>query len=186
MNISIFDLFKVGLGPSSSHTMGPMTASNKFIEYCNNLNLLKNIIYFKVKVYGSLAWTGKGHGIDKAIILGLCGFIPEKLNPDKVVSLTTLIYKNRTITYKSFSIKFNPNSDIIYNIDQLYEFHSNAIKFKGIDSNGQIIINKVYYSIGGGFVISDDEVNSGVKENINVPYKFKSGNELLKVSKTFL
>ena len=121
--------------------MGPMTASNKFIEYCNNLKLLKNIKNFKVIVHGSLAWTGKGHGTDKAIILGLSGFIPEKLNPHKVVSLTDSIYMNRTITYKSFSIKFNPKSDIIYNVDQLYEFHSNAIQFKAIASNHEIIIN---------------------------------------------
>ena len=94
MNLSIFDLFKIGVGPSSSHTMGPMTASYNFMLYCKTNGLLNQINKIQVKLHGSLAWTGKGHGSDRAIILGLSGFTPDSISADDMVKVNNLVHIN--------------------------------------------------------------------------------------------
>lgn len=181
MNLSIFDLFKIGIGPSSSHTMGPMTASYNFIDYCNENGLLEQINNIQVKLHGSLAWTGKGHGTDRAIILGLSGFTPQSISNNDMDNINNIVHENNFVEFKSKKINFNPISDIIFEYDKLFDFHSNAIEFS-IFSDKKLILSKLYYSIGGGFVIADDAISNNSSIDYNVKFEFKSGKDLLFIS----
>ena len=165
--ISVFDIFKIGIGPSSSHTMGPWRAAMETISHLQlsgRLNIIKSIT---VHLYGSLAKTGKGHGTDIAVMLGLEGEKPEIINPDHIDEKTGKIRKSGKLRLSGGPvIEFNPDKDIIWHKDQLLPFHPNALTFDFIFDGGERI-TETYYSIGGGFIIEEGQEN---KPGIEYPF----------------
>ena len=161
--ISIFDLFSIGIGPSSSHTVGPMRAANSFLAQLSALSISK----ITVSLYGSLAYTGKGHGTDKAIWLGLMGEDPETVTP----------YQDA----ESFSVP-GVEVDILFVKKNHHSGHANTVVFEGQDSDGEVIVSKTYFSVGGGFVVEAGET-SFFDDAVTCPYPFSTGDELLAVAK---
>ena len=178
MYISTFELFKIGIGPSSSHTVGPMIAAKLFSE---KISSFKNLTKVSIDLYGSLALTGKGHGTDKAISLGLMGFSPETLSANIIDSKIDEINNSGFILLpNSKSIKFDFSKNIIYNnIFNKYKY-SNTMVFKAFDKSDKLCEN-IFYSIGGGFIIDESNQKSDSNLSNKVPFNFKSGNELLKL-----
>ena len=182
MYISIFDLFKIGIGPSSSHTVGPINSSNQFIKTLDNNNIFNKTEKIKVELFGSLAFTGKGHGTDKAIIIGLMGFTPTSINPKETNNMVLNVKtKNKLILNQKKEINFNFDNDIKFNLKEKKSYHSNAILFTAYNNN-EIICKELYYSIGGGFIIKHNEL-SNQKSSISVPFMFNSSKELLELCK---
>ncbi len=179
MYISIFELFKIGIGPSSSHTVGPINASNKFIEYIKNNHFELQSI--NVHLYGSLSFTGKGHGTHFGIIGGLLGYKPETANIDTIKSEIKNIDINKEIFIKELELKIPFTSDNVVFTNKIHSKHkySNIIEFHALTTEN-IKIVKTYYSIGGGFIV-DDTDNSDIKSS-NVTYKYNNAEDLLKVS----
>lgn len=186
MFISIFDLFKVSIGPSSSHTMGPMIAASRFLTDLKAYQL-KEPVFIKVTLYGSLAFTGKGHSTDKAIILGLLGFLPDTLEPDKVDLYTAQLWERKTISIEGLPLlHFNPENDLIFDYGPALEGHPNGMIFSASRADGQEIMQETYYSIGGGFVLSAAEMAN--KQDAptlvsEVPYPFKNAKQMLQMGK---
>lgn len=184
MLVSIFDLFKIGIGPSSSHTVGPMNAANLFAEKMRDDYSTKNIKKITITLFGSLAFTGKGHGTDKAVQLGLAGYLPENIDPDKISGILDSIMDQKLITINGISVSFNPKSDIVFDYENLHPYHSNALLFRVFDSSEKIILEQLYYSVGGGFVVTEDSIGHDLKSNVvNIPYNFSSADELLYLCK---
>jgi len=173
MYTSLFDIFKIGLGPSSSHTVGPMIASNNFLDDLINNNILDDVDKIDVELYGSLAHTGLGHKTHEAIIVGLTGEKPHNIDKERFDSI---VYNNRKTKYLHLSTKkiFFSNNNIKLNKKHLKEIHSNALKYTAFLKNKKKY-TKTYYSIGGGFVISENEEYF----NKNVKFDFNNANELL-------
>ena len=178
MYISTFELFKIGIGPSSSHTVGPMVAAKNFSE---KISSFKNLTKITIDLYGSLALTGKGHGTDKAVSLGLMGFSPETLSANIIDSKIKEINNSGFISISnSRPIKFDFSKNIIYNkVFDKYKY-SNTMVFKAFDKSDKLYEN-IFYSIGGGFIIDENNQNSDTNLSNKVPFNFKSGNELLKL-----
>ena len=177
--ISIFDMLKIGIGPSSSHTLGPWRAAERWINHLKKVDTFEGITAIKVDLYGSLSLTGKGHATDLAIILGLTGQDPEYIPISEIPILVGHVKTNNEITFgNSYSIAFNPITDIIFNKEFL-PFHANGITFKAF-INEKEIANDTYYSIGGGFVVREELVNA--KENIKIhkafPFPIQKAKEL--------
>ena len=181
MVASTFELFKVGVGPSSSHTMGPMTAAADFVAALGGG--LAQVARVEVRLYGSLALTGKGHATDTAIILGLCGEVPATVDTDGVPALLARVHGEKTVLLLGrHRAAFDPASDIAFLQRQRQPFHSNAMAMIALDADGGEICRRMYYSIGGGFVLDEDEAgsNSGADAaDMALPYDFHSGAELL-------
>ncbi|MES2204690.1 MAG: L-serine ammonia-lyase [Pseudomonadota bacterium] len=186
--ISVFDLFSIGIGPSSSHTVGPMRAARKFAEKITHSDLLNKTHYITVEVYGSLAFTGKGHGTDKAILMGLEGEDPEFINPDSVDERMRNIDESHTLFLnQTKKITFNPALHLILNLETLLPKHSNGMSFKAFDAESNLLVHDIYYSIGGGFIITEDEADVGAaggrpsaNEDItSCPYPFNNTEELM-------
>ncbi|MEA1916984.1 MAG: L-serine ammonia-lyase [Campylobacterota bacterium] len=160
INMSIFDIFKIGPGPSSSHTLGPMKAGNRFRAYVESLDssVLKNISKLKIELHGSLSATGKGHGTHRAITAGVMGMTPELCNPDEVLELFTKANKIYNIKFKNFSVEFQ-ESDICFCpiLDSVNFPFANTLILKLQDSSSNTLVEKEYYSIGGGFITCKDE-----------------------------
>ncbi len=182
LHFGIFDMFKIGIGPSSSHTNGPMIAANRFLSECVFNDLVKNV---KVTLYGSLAYTGKGHGSDSALMLGLSGYKPDTINPDLIARTISGIKTKKSIASPLGDIDFDPDNDIVFNRQERLPHHSNAMKFQAFGENGAILGEQVYYSIGGGFVISENETgrNEAPDQNPAPPFAFDSAEELLALCK---
>jgi len=180
MNVSVFDLFKLGVGPSSSHTMGPMTAACRFLEGLGRL--VDETERVEVTLYASLALTGKGHATDRAVILGLCGFQPRSLDPD---AADAAVHAARTEGALNLAgkkrIAFDEARDLVWEGRTRLPQHPNALKFAAYDVNGDRVAEKTYFSIGGGFVRDEDEMgaNAPAEPGPAVPYPFESGEELL-------
>ncbi|AMC10554.1 serine dehydratase [Lutibacter profundi] len=177
--ISVFDMLKIGIGPSSSHTLGPWRAAERWINHLKKVNLFNNITTVKVDLYGSLSLTGKGHASDLAILLGLSGYDPEYIKTDEINSIISYIKKTKKIDFgKLNSIDFNPDTDIIFN-EEFLPFHPNGITFTGFKKNVKIS-SDTYYSIGGGFVVRSALIHS--KENIKIlqtfPFPIQTAKEL--------
>ncbi len=178
---SIFELFKVSIGPSSSHTVGPMSAATRF---CNNLhddNILHRVEKIQIELFGSLAYTGKAHGTDKALILGLMGYTPITIKINDVSDIVSNVQTSNSINIISTKeISFSLRSDITYNTTDYPDYHSNALTFYALDSNANKIFSKTYYSIGGGTILTEDNITS--KRTIyDVAYPFSSCAELLEI-----
>jgi L-serine dehydratase len=158
MQTSVFDLFKIGIGPSSSHTVGPMRAANQFLAIAGD-----GAAKIRVELYGSLALTGKGHATDRAVLLGLAGQTPAGVDPEQIEAILAGFAKS------------GPQVDIVFHKDMVLPGHSNGMRFTSFDYAGQTLRSEVYYSIGGGFLASDSKQSRGP-----VPFPFTSGAELLK------
>ncbi len=183
--ISIFDMLKIGIGPSSSHTLGPWRAAEQWIDCLKSNSNFNKITSIKVDLYGSLSLTGKGHATDFAILLGLSGCGPETIPVDSIQSIVEGIKKTQKLNFSGEkSISFSPEEDIVFNRAFL-PFHANGIQFIGYQ-NGKEISSEKYYSIGGGFVVQ--EKNTGEKEKAAIynsfPYPIQTGKELEKYCKT--
>ncbi len=180
MNFSIFDLFNIGIGPSSSHTIGPMRAAKQFINSLNASSLLTKTTHITIDLYGSLAYTGKGHGTDMALTMGLAYFDPETIDPDAIPKLLGIIIANGNIlTLKNHKILFNQSTDIILHFDELLPGHTNGMQFKAYN-NAELLKTEIYYSIGGGFIVNSDPITANSTNNSKLPpYPFEAAAELL-------
>ncbi len=176
--ISVFELFSIGIGPSSSHTVGPMRATRDFLLKSAPLD---TIFRLEAILYGSLAFTGKGHGTDKAVIAGLLGEQPETIDPDQVKPYYDKTVKSKHITLLGVhEIAFSPEKDIVFNYKDVFDFHPNGIRFITYDKNNKVIRNELYFSIGGGFIVNEKETSkhqSTIKSKVEFP--FSSAEELM-------
>jgi len=182
MHISIFDLFKIGIGPSSSHTVGPMKAANKFLKLFQEQYPLNKIVKIKVNLYGSLALTGIGHGSDKAVIWGLCGYKPDTIDVDQADVIFEKIKESSELPLlNKHSINFDYKADLDLIPKKLPE-HANGMMFTAFDENENILFSKKFFSVGGGFFLSEDEMHKdeGV-ESKKVKYQFTTADALLKL-----
>ncbi|MBL1141107.1 MAG: L-serine ammonia-lyase [Proteobacteria bacterium] len=186
MTISLFELFKIGIGPSSSHTVGPMIAARKFVCRLSDNGSLKNTTSILIETYGSLALTGIGHAVDKAILLGLSGEQAHLVDPEVADAIVSNISEKNELDLLAIKkIKFNKNSDLKFNRKKRLPFHSNGMKYTAFDNDKRVIEEGIYYSIGGGFVMSQEEADSYGSSTAmaarSIPYPFKSGRELLEL-----
>lgn len=185
MSISIFDIFSVGIGPSSSHTVGPMLAANNFSSQCSSYNILDNLTRVEVKLYGSLALTGKGHATDKAILLGLEGFCPETVDPNKINERVEEIINTHKLNFNNKkNINFSYDSDLLFLQKELLPKHTNGMLFQAFDKNNQLLMNQIYYSIGGGFIVTDEEFDKQENSESEVPYNFATSDKLMSLCHT--
>ncbi|QCP53342.1 L-serine ammonia-lyase [Trinickia violacea] len=185
MNVSVFDLFKIGIGPSSSHTVGPMIAACRFASHVEDTNLLGFVRRVKVELYGSLGATGKGHGTDKAVLLGLEGHLPDAIDPDLIEPRLAEIRRGKSLRLLNLhAIRFDEKEDIAFYrklMTGTAVVHPNGMRFQAFDEHGQLLVEKEYYSVGGGFVVNreGDRVN-GARQGGEVPYPFRTGDDLLR------
>ncbi len=185
--ISAFDMFSIGIGPSSSHTVGPMRASRLFVNELEEKNLLSQVTDVKVELFGSLGQTGIGHGSGKAVILGLAGYDPETIDADLVDDILAKIEKEQVIYLnQSHKAKFPKQGAIVFHRRKTLPKHSNAMEIIA-SQNGEKLFSKVYYSIGGGFIVTDEEFENekqkalDVREENPAPYPFNTAKELLEL-----
>jgi L-serine dehydratase len=180
METSLFDLFKMGIGPSSSHTVGPMRAAYRFVRQLSHQALLTSVARVRVELYGSLALTGHGHGTDRGVLLGLLGQQPDEVDPEQIDELVGTIRGRRQITlFNRRDVQFEPE-DLVFHKDAVLPSHSNGMRFTAFDRNGGVLDTHIYYSVGGGFVTEEGEQESA-KDHASVPYPFKSATELLAI-----
>lgn len=187
MSISVFDLFKVGIGPSSSHTVGPMRAANRFIEKLEHtLPNFEAVARIKIELFGSLGATGKGHGSPKAVLLGLMGEMPETVDVAQIAATVASIRESRKISLKNVhEIAFDEDKDLIMHRRKALPKHPNGMRFVAFDKQGQALAASEYYSVGGGFVLNETEMDGSVivEDATPQPYPFTSGAELLRLCK---
>lgn len=179
--VSLFQLFSIGIGPSSSHTVGPMRAAKQFILKLKEENLLERLDTLTVELYGSLAMTGMGHHTDKAILLGLEGQTPDGIDPDEVEDRVDRVHAEKNLVIPGVGpIYFSPEHDLIFHKGKRLPFHSNAMRFKAFNESGDELVTQIYYSVGGGFVVLHEQTaRSTAHETIDVmPYPFISCQEL--------
>ena len=180
MNISLFDLFSIGIGPSSSHTVGPMLAANDFLKKLDDADFFNATHRIKVELYGSLALTGKGHGTDKAILNGLEGKSPETVIPESMVPREKEIIASKTLNLAGKkNIPFHEARDFIILQKELLPKHTNGMRLTAYDNNDQELVAQVYYSIGGGFIVTEEEFDKSTEEQHILPYPFATAEELL-------
>ena len=178
--ISVFDIFKIGVGPSSSHTVGPMKAARQFA--LGLANTRHQVARIQVTLHGSLAYTGKGHGTDSAIILGLIGCQPDTLDPDDVEGMLRAVHASARMTVPGIGeIEFAPNDDLVFEYGEELPRHTNGMRFAALDADGSILLSEDYYSLGGGFVARGDEPELSNQEG-EPPFPFTSGAELLELA----
>jgi L-serine dehydratase len=179
MAISVFDLFKVGIGPSSSHTVGPMAAAHMFAEGLRDDSLLPRVRRIDVILYGSLGLTGKGHGSDKAVLLGLSGELPATVDVDAIPSMLDAITATGTVrVLGEHEIPFAIPENLDFERKKSLSQHPNGMRFTALDGDGAVLRARVYFSVGGGFVA--DESGHGVTPDTTVlPYRFSTGAQLL-------
>ena len=183
MALSVFDLFSIGIGPSSSHTVGPMKAAKKFAEELVKSSTLPQTKSVKIELYGSLGFTGKAHGSEKAILMGLEGYDPETIDPETITNKVTVITSRKVINLnQNYILDFDLSTDLIFNRTTTLPLHTNGMKFQSIGKDGNLIIEKVYYSIGGGFLLTQEGL-AIAENNQKFPYPFTSGKELLELCK---
>lgn len=186
MFLSVFDIFKIGIGPSSSHTMGPMRAAQRFLHELNYDDWPRPsgtaIDRIDVRLHGSLAFTGKGHGTDRAVILGLAGELAETVDPDAVEAILAKIKKEKRIRFESETYRFDPEEDLVFDFDTQLPAHTNGMTFSAHNDLGRLVLSRAYYSIGGGFVASEEEIAAQADAEIDtasVPFPFENAAAML-------
>lgn len=183
MAVSTFDLFKIGIGPSSSHTVGPMRAAARFVaRWLVEPGRLQDVARIRAEVFGSLALTGRGHGTDKAVLMGLEGHYPNQIDPDIIPpALERIRNEKRLHLQGTHAIAFDEKRDLLMNKRQKLPYHTNGMRFSAFDANDQPIATRDYYSVGGGFVVNQDDaaIDRIVADSTPLPFPFKSGDELL-------
>jgi L-serine dehydratase len=184
MNTSLFELFKIGIGPSSSHTVGPMRAALRFVRELATRGEYGAAI--TVDLYGSLALTGIGHGTDRAVMMGLLEESPDTVDLDRIEERLALLRRTRMLYYLGQrAVRFDPNVDLRFHRDQMYPepgvaTHPNGMRFTSLDDCGRVLYEQVYYSVGGGFILSAEELaNPAGAKKRDVPYAFSSADQLL-------
>ena len=182
LHVSVFDLFKIGIGPSSSHTMGPMTASCRFIREVQERGLLAKVARVTVDLYGSLALTGKGHATDIAVTLGLAGWLPAEADPDAAAKLIEEVRANGKLTLAaSQSVDFRIDRDIHWHYKESLPYHPNALTLRAYDAQDGVVHEGTFYSVGGGFVVTQAEAQSptALAAGPEIPFPFDNAAELL-------
>jgi L-serine dehydratase len=182
MAVSTFDLFKIGIGPSSSHTVGPMRAANLFVAALREGGLLEPARRVCCSLYGSLGATGKGHGSDKAVMLGLEGEEPDRIDPDCIAGRLQQIREHRVLKLAgSHPIAFDEREDLLFLRRETLAFHPNGMRLTALDVAGQPLLERIYYSVGGGFVVRHDEAGEPQlgPDPRQLPHPFRTGEELL-------
>ncbi|MCM2293724.1 L-serine ammonia-lyase [Allorhizobium sp. BGMRC 0089] len=191
MFLSVFDVFKIGIGPSSSHTMGPMTAANRFLDLVLSDEWPRPagaVVHgLKVSLHGSLAFTGIGHGTDRAVIIGLTGEQPKSVDPDRMDAIVAEVEKTgRVMPPGHRGYAFQPKTDLIFDKQQSLPGHANGMRISAVDQDGRILLTRIYYSIGGGFVVTDSELEAmrtvakkPAAQSLKVPYPFASARDML-------
>jgi L-serine dehydratase len=188
--LSVFDLFKIGIGPSSSHTMGPMTAARRFLDELAGNDWPRpagaKVARVAASLHGSLAYTGIGHGTDRAVILGLAGESPQTVDPDKADDIVSSIRAEKRVSPPDHpTYRFDPEVDLVMDRKTPLPGHANGMVFYAYDGDGRLLLKRVYYSIGGGFVVSDEELQRmkargpAATETRKVPYPFRRADEML-------
>jgi L-serine dehydratase len=177
--ISVFDILKIGVGPSSSHTMGPWVAAGRFIQLLKESGVISKVNKVEVDLFGSLALTGKGHGTDIALILGLSGCDPKTIPIPKITSaIKTIEELGLLMLGGAYQIKFILGENIRFNYNQSLDFHPNGLRFSAFDESGEILCKETYFSVGGGFVVQENEVTSSNIEAL--PFPIESAKDLKK------
>ena len=191
MAVSVFDLFKIGIGPSSSHTVGPMRAARLFVQRLAQAGQLPQVARLQCGLYGSLGATGKGHGSDKAVLLGLLGETPDTVDVDAVPALLAQVRQDKALALPGGQrIAFDEKTDLKFFRRQLLDdsglsFHANGLRFAAFDAAGAMLDERSYYSVGGGFVVSNAVAADGAlqkriaPDTTALPHPFHSGDELL-------
>ncbi|AKI00861.1 L-serine dehydratase, iron-sulfur-dependent, single chain form [Hoeflea sp. IMCC20628] len=192
MFLSVFDVFKIGVGPSSSHTMGPMSAAVRFLDEVAGPDWPRpagaQVESIKVSLHGSLAFTGIGHGTGRAVILGLTGELPDQVDPDRMDDIISGVEKSRQINPPGHpTYHFDPATDLVFDKKQPLPGHANGMAFTAFDRDGAMLLRRVYYSVGGGFVVTDTELEalkSTKKAVIDkaVPYPFGNARQMLEMA----
>jgi L-serine dehydratase len=180
MSLSVFDIFKIGIGPSSSHTMGPMNAARSFAELLAARGLLARTAQVSVQLYGSLALTGRGHCTDRAILLGLSGMSPDTIDSAMVEPTVQRIRSGGRLSLLGrHEIAFDEPLNLLFHIDQVLPGHSNGMRFTAHDAALEVLAREEYYSIGGGFIVQAGAAADGAETRAPPPYEFESGARLL-------
>ena len=186
MFLSVFDLFKVGVGPSSSHTMGPMVAAARFLDLLRAAPFQAHGL--RASLHGSLAFTGKGHATDRATVLGLAGFTPETMDPDRAEAALAAISETGTVKPEGLGpLRFDPVRDVIFDFDRALPGHANGMILMATDAQGDTILRETYYSIGGGFVLTEAELADKAADRrsdaaSSVPFPFASAAQMLEMA----
>jgi L-serine dehydratase len=177
MRTSVFDLFKIGIGPSSSHTVGPMRAAHAF---ASDLTDIQSVTRVQAELYGSLALTGIGHCTDRAVLLGLSGERPDTIDPSKIEALIgTIRDTGELLLAGEHLIAFNEPADLRFHYDLVLPGHPNGMRFSAFDAKGSLLTEAVFYSIGGGFITREGETLDTDRPPLQVPYPFSNGAEML-------
>ena len=189
MALSVFDLFKIGIGPSSSHTVGPMKAAAMFARRLAKAGQISQVARIEARLYGSLGATGKGHGTDTAIMLGLGGLMPDSIDPDTIESRIRQIREDASLLLNGEQrMVFKERSDILFLRNETLPFHANGARFLAFASDGEQIEERCYFSVGGGFVVSQEEADRSVDQPklvvdpTRLEHPFSSGDELLAIT----
>ena len=178
--ISVFELFKIGIGPSSSHTVGPMKAAAAFVEGLTAARLSSRVARVTATLFGSLAFTGKGHAVDKAIVLGLSGKIPAIIDPDVADAILAQVRGEKTLMLAGRRlIKFDPETDLLFDFITTPKRHPNTLRFVAKDGDGAMLLDEAWCSVGGGFILREDQPENAAGSGPSVPYPFRSAVDLL-------
>ena len=182
MFLSVFDMFKIGVGPSSSHTMGPMVAAARFLDQLRVSPF--RVSGLRASLHGSLAFTGVGHATDRAVILGLAGFLPDSYDAEKAESALSAIQETKHVLPEGFdALSFDPEADLIFDYGPPLPGHANGLILMATDAQGDVTVQETFYSVGGGFVLSEKELAEGkdTDDGAPVPYPFKTAAEMLEM-----
>jgi len=185
MFLSVFEMFKVGIGPSSSHTMGPMVAAGRFLDHLRGLPFAAHGV--RASLHGSLAFTGVGHATDRATILGLAGFLPDSYDPERAENALARIRETRQIEVPGLpTLAFDPARDLLFDYGPALPGHANGMILRGLDAQGDVIAQETYYSIGGGFVLTAAELAAGsdAKPRAACPYPFETAAQMLDMARS--
>ncbi len=192
MFFSVLELFKIGIGPSSSHTVGPMVAARRFLDEI----LLGNwprpadveIVRLSASLHGSLAFTGKGHASDRAIVLGLAGERPDEIDPSDISNVFNRVCERKVVEPAAHpQYRFDPAQDLLFDYDTKLPGHTNGMSFSAFGEMGNLLLKRIYYSVGGGFVVSDDEMenqgNTHDSETIEIPFPFDNADQMMEMAR---
>ncbi len=182
VNTSIFEIFKIGIGPSSSHTVGPMRAAREFAASLHADGQLGQVAALRVELYGSLALTGRGHGTDRAVLLGLLGEVPDEVDPETInekVGASRASHQVRVLG--THDVSFLEDRDLLFHKDQILPGHPNAMRFSAFDTGVRQIQTSVYYSVGGGFISREGKPAAARSALTSPPHPFSSAADLLRI-----
>lgn len=192
MFLSVFDLFKIGIGPSSSHTMGPMVAARRFLDEIAGDDWPRpagaRVARLSASLHGSLAFTGVGHATDRAVMLGLTGETPLTVDPDEIDRKLAEIAERKVVAPEGHpEYRFDPATDLVFDRKQPLPGHANGMAFSAFDADDRLLLRRIYYSVGGGFVVSEEELQRlkarGPEGHASdVPYPFRSASEMLEMA----